>query len=286
MGAQPVSTTWVSGWRRLLGGVRESFGVLLGLIVVLFLPVPIAAQGGPTSGAVVAGATGENPGGWYPSDALAPVSLAIIPFTQTLTSGMTGKIALMVSSSVPVDGVRVNLRYNPQVLTVQRVVPGPALPVVLLNDVAAGGTVRYAAGTWTGRPSGQFALATVEFTSRAVGRSEWNLEQLQVTANGQPVSYSSIAGADVKVAALQGPSSAGGASGPSGSSSAMSSGTGSATASMLPRGRRAVSPGTDGAPTGPGSRSLLPTGLNPVDPNTTVTVLPAEPAIAPARASR
>ncbi len=123
---------------------------------------------------IEAGAGGGGGGGSAVSESFAqeaatPTPTAIVRVDVVAPKGVIGRgqtfeVRLEVGSSFQeIDGAAAYLDYDPELLQVVGLTPGPTLPQVLQNQIATPGQVNFAAGTFDKFPKGRFVLATVQF---------------------------------------------------------------------------------------------------------------------------
>lgn len=93
--------------------------------------------------------------------------LALQPATQQIRQGETFTITIQVRTNQPVDGAAAFVDFDASGLSVVSVTPGPALSVVLQNQVDSTlGRLSFVAGTLSAPyPTHDFVLATVVFTA-------------------------------------------------------------------------------------------------------------------------
>jgi hypothetical protein len=139
---------------------RASFLAVLTFMIVMLLAVVVIpapmVMAEPEAPAAVAG-----------NDVL----LVIEPERVTVTQDSTFTLTVQVQAgSQQVDGAAAYLDFDPSVISVTEIIPGPALSTVLVNESNnQEGTIDYAAGTFSNFPSGTFTLMQVQF--RAVAPS-------------------------------------------------------------------------------------------------------------------
>lgn len=82
-------------------------------------------------------------------------------------------VAQVQTSGQAVDGAEIHLDFDPAMLEVIAVVPGPALGVAILPPAFdnTAGTIDYAAGTFSPFPVATFDLLTITFRAKAAGTS-------------------------------------------------------------------------------------------------------------------
>lgn len=96
-------------------------------------------------------------------------NLLIWPSSKTVALGDVFSVEVQVQSGTqPVDGVDAYITFNRFHLAVHHIVPGTALPTILLNTYSnSAGTITFSAGKQLGgtSPSGTFRLCTIYFTA-------------------------------------------------------------------------------------------------------------------------
>ncbi len=101
----------------------------------------------------------------------AAVSLTLTPPMQTISGGDSFDIDVQLASgSQEVDGAAAYLNFDPAVIQVDHITPGPRFGTILVNSFDNTlGRIDFAAGDLVTSPSGTFSLATVRF--RSIGAS-------------------------------------------------------------------------------------------------------------------